>query len=104
MCLEHLPPGKPLATTSRSSSRLATVVAFKARAALLRDACAAQRDAWLARLVGTRQSVLVERNGLSGHAENFAPVRFTTPQPPSTIVAARISGLENGALIAQEAQ
>ena len=47
--------------------------------------------------------MLVERNGTSGHAENFAPVRFGTDQPPSSIVRARITGLENGALIAQEA-
>jgi tRNA A37 methylthiotransferase MiaB len=53
---------------------------------------------------GTRQSVLVERSGLSGHAENFAPVRFATPQTPSAILHATITGLENGALIAQEAQ
>jgi threonylcarbamoyladenosine tRNA methylthiotransferase MtaB len=45
----------------------------------------------------------VERSGQSGHAENFAPVRFTGAQAPSTIVAATITGLEKGVLIAQEA-
>jgi len=100
----HIFPYSPRTGTPAARMPQLDRATIKARAALLRDACAAQRDAWLARLVGTRQSVLVERNGLSGHAENFAPVRFTTPQPPSTIVAARISGLENGALIAQEAQ
>jgi threonylcarbamoyladenosine tRNA methylthiotransferase MtaB len=54
-------------------------------------------------LIGTVQSVLVERSGLSGHAENFAPVRFATGQSPSSIVRATITGLENGTLIAQEA-
>jgi threonylcarbamoyladenosine tRNA methylthiotransferase MtaB len=100
----HIFPYSPRTGTPAARMPQLDRATIKARAALLRDACTAQRDAWLARLVGTRQSVLVERNGLSGHAENFAPVRFTTPQPPSTIVAARISGLENGALIAQEAQ
>lgn len=75
----------------------------KARAARLRAACATRRDAWLASLVGARQSVLVERSGLSGHAENFAPVRFGRTQPPAAVVAATITGLEKGVLLAQEA-
>ena len=76
----------------------------KARAARLRSACEAQRQTWLQSLIGSTQSVLVERNGLTGHAENFAPVRFDTPQPPSSITCATITGLENGVLIAQEAR
>jgi threonylcarbamoyladenosine tRNA methylthiotransferase MtaB len=77
---------------------------IKARAARLRAACEAQRASWLQSLIGTTQSVLVERNGTSGHAENFAPVRFATPQSPSAIIRTTITGLENGALIAQEAR
>ena len=46
----------------------------KARARRLRAACAARKAAWLEGLVGTRQRVLVEKDGF-GHAENFAPVR-----------------------------
>jgi threonylcarbamoyladenosine tRNA methylthiotransferase MtaB len=51
----------------------------KERARRLREACAARKAAWLKRLVGTRQKVLVERDGF-GHAENFAPVRIK-PSP-----------------------
>jgi threonylcarbamoyladenosine tRNA methylthiotransferase MtaB len=47
----------------------------KLRARRLREACAARKAAWLADMVGTRQRVLVERDGL-GHAENFAPVQI----------------------------
>jgi threonylcarbamoyladenosine tRNA methylthiotransferase MtaB len=47
----------------------------KARAAALRDAAAARRSAWLARLVGSRQTVLVE-NRERGHSDAFAPVRI----------------------------
>ena len=45
----------------------------KARAQALRQASARRKSAWLKSLVGTRQRVLMERNGL-GHTENFAPV------------------------------
>jgi threonylcarbamoyladenosine tRNA methylthiotransferase MtaB len=47
----------------------------KERARRLREACARRKQAWLERLVGTRQRVLVEKAGF-GHAENFAPVRL----------------------------
>jgi threonylcarbamoyladenosine tRNA methylthiotransferase MtaB len=70
------------------------------RAALLRAACATQRKTWLERLIDTNQEVLVETSGMIGHAANFAPVRFGVKQIPGTIVTARITGLEQDALIA----
>ena len=74
----------------------------KARAAALRRACGDNRARWLASLVGSRQQVLVESGGTSGHSANFAPVRLPTPKKRGEIVAATIAGVENGALIAQE--
>lgn len=50
----------------------------KARAAALRAAGARRKAAWLAGLIGTTQTVLVERPGDRGHAGNFAEVRFET--------------------------
>ena len=100
----HIFPYSPRTGTPAARMPQVDRATIKARAARLRAACEARRADWLARLVGTRQSVLVERSGLSGHAENFAPVRFATPQTPSAILHATITGLENGALIAQEAQ
>jgi threonylcarbamoyladenosine tRNA methylthiotransferase MtaB len=47
---------------------------IKARAARLRQAAAERRAAWLERLVGTRQHVLIENNA-KGHSDGFAPVR-----------------------------
>jgi threonylcarbamoyladenosine tRNA methylthiotransferase MtaB len=47
----------------------------KRRAALLREVAAAQRQAWLASQVGTRQNVLIE-NGQKGHSDGFAPVHI----------------------------
>jgi threonylcarbamoyladenosine tRNA methylthiotransferase MtaB len=46
----------------------------KERALRLREACARRRQNWLKGLIGTKQRVLIERQGI-GHAENFAPVR-----------------------------
>jgi threonylcarbamoyladenosine tRNA methylthiotransferase MtaB len=74
------------------------------RAARLRAACAAQREDWLRGLAATEQIVLVETSGHVGHAANFAPVRFHAAQEPGTIVAAHISGLEQGVLMAQDPQ
>ena len=99
----HIFPYSPRAGTPAARMPQVDRVSVKERAARLRTACEAQRTSWLNSLIGSRQSVLVERNGLSGHAENFAPVRFIRPQSPSSIIRATITGLENGALIAQEA-
>jgi threonylcarbamoyladenosine tRNA methylthiotransferase MtaB len=91
-------PGTPAARMPQVES-----AAIRDRAARLRARCAARREAWLASLVGTAQSVLVERSGTSGHAENFAPVALPSPATPGEILPVRIAALENGVLIAQEA-
>ncbi|HMG46469.1 MAG TPA: tRNA (N(6)-L-threonylcarbamoyladenosine(37)-C(2))-methylthiotransferase MtaB [Allosphingosinicella sp.] len=69
----------------------------KARARRLREACAASKAAWLDGLVGTRQQVLVEKDG-AGHAENFAPVRVTGALVGG-ISEVHVTGVENGTLI-----
>jgi threonylcarbamoyladenosine tRNA methylthiotransferase MtaB len=52
----------------------------KRRARLLREAGAARRETWLKSLIGTVQSILVERPGDRGHAPAFAEVRFPLPE------------------------
>jgi threonylcarbamoyladenosine tRNA methylthiotransferase MtaB len=99
----HIFPYSPRQGTPAARMPQVDRTIIKARAARLRSACEAQRHSWLGSLVGSVQSVLVERNGLSGHSENFAPVRFVAQQSPSSIISARITALENGVLIAQEA-
>lgn len=99
----HIFPYSPRTGTPAARMPQVDRATIKARAARLRAACTTRREAWLHSLIGTTQSVLVERSGLSGHAENFAPVRFACAQTPSTIVATRITGLEKDTLIAQEA-
>jgi len=98
----HIFPYSPRAGTPAARMPQVDPSLIKARAARLREACGQQRETWLGSLVGTDQTVLVETSGLAGHAENFAPVRFSAPQPAGEIVTARIAGLEDGALIAQE--
>ena len=68
----------------------------KARAARLRDAAAARRSAWLDRLIGTGQRVLVE-NGGKGHADNFAMVRVAGSR--GDVVTARIAGRDGDILL-----
>lgn len=65
--------GTPAARMPRVEPEL-----VKARARRLREATARRKAAWLKGLVGTRQKVLVEKDGF-GHAENFAPVRVSSP-------------------------
>jgi len=69
----HIFPFSPKRGTPAARMPLVPVPVVKERARRLRAACAERRARWLAGLVGTRQRVLVERDG-SGHAENFAPV------------------------------
>jgi len=99
----HIFPYSPRKGTPAALMPQVDAAAIKQRAARLRTACAGQRKNWLASLVGTQQNVLVEGGGLTGHAENFAPIRFVTAQKRGEIVPVLITGLESGCLIAQEA-
>ena len=87
------------------------------RAARLRAVCELRKEQWLHSLAGTQQKVLLEQDGVTGHAENFAPVRLadagkaavqSVPEPAGRertgkIISAIITGLEQNRLIAQEA-
>jgi threonylcarbamoyladenosine tRNA methylthiotransferase MtaB len=98
----HIFPYSPRTGTPAARMPQVDRATVKARAAALRRACGDNRARWLASLVGSRQQVLVESGGTSGHSANFAPVRLPTPKKRGEIVAATIAGVENGALIAQE--
>ena len=99
----HVFPFSPRTGTPAARMPQLAPATIKERAARLRAACDVQKNQWLGSLTGTRQKILVERDGHSGHAENFAPVRFANPQSPGEIVSASIIGLEKNRLIAQEA-
>lgn len=58
---------------------------ISARAASLRMAVAAQREAWLRGLIGTPMPVLAERDG-TGHAPNFARIALPPGTPAGQII------------------
>lgn len=65
------------------------------RAARLREANARRRHVWLDRLRGSTTTMLVERDGRTGHAENFAALILATPAEPGAIVPVR-AGARDG--------
>ncbi len=99
----HIFPYSPRKGTPAARMPQVDPAIVKARAARLRAACETRRQDWLRSLIGMRQNVLVERSGRAGHAENFAPVALATPAIPGEILPVRVTALENGRLIAQEA-
>jgi threonylcarbamoyladenosine tRNA methylthiotransferase MtaB len=104
----HVFPFSPKKGTPAARMPAVAPAAVKERARRLREACERRRSAWLEGLVGTRQRVLVEKDG-RGHAENFAPVTIRhpggSPRGPGSsrddggIVDALITAVEGGALI-----
>lgn len=100
----HIFPYSPRAGTPAARMPRVAAPVIRTRAARLRAAAAARRDAWLATLVGSRQRVLVERDGKGGHAENFASVRLADPIAASAhgrICDLAVIGTDAGQLIAK---
>jgi threonylcarbamoyladenosine tRNA methylthiotransferase MtaB len=69
----------------------------RARAAALRQACAAQLAALRQSMVGSVQQLLVENDGVSGHAENFVRLALDTALTPGTIAAVRVTDTSGAA-------
>ncbi len=78
----HIFPYSPRAGTPAARMPPVAGEAIRERAAALREAAARRRSAWMRSLVGTQQSVLVERPGDRGHAGNFASVELNLPLFP----------------------
>jgi threonylcarbamoyladenosine tRNA methylthiotransferase MtaB len=74
----------------------------RARAALLRQAGQDVAGRFLAGHVGRSVSVLTEAEA-TGHSEHFAPVRLSRPVRPGTLLSARVTGSDAGALLAEAA-
>ena len=70
------------------------------RAATLREANARRRHGWLDAQIGRTASMLVERDGLSGHAENFAALTLTAPAAPGTILDVRLAARDGDRMVA----
>jgi threonylcarbamoyladenosine tRNA methylthiotransferase MtaB len=74
----HIFPYSPRPGTPAALMPQVDRATIKARAEQLRHASAVRKAAWLHDMVGTSQSVLIELDGHSGHAQNFARVVLDT--------------------------
>ncbi|MDP3782677.1 MAG: radical SAM protein, partial [Sphingopyxis sp.] len=72
------------------------------RAAILRASNMRRRHAWLDAQAGTTASMLVERDGLSGHAANFAALALSAPAAAGMIIPVQIGARIDDRLIATE--
>ena len=73
----HVFPYSPRAGTPAARMPQVDAQVARARAAALRAAAAARRARWLDTLIGTEQSVLIERADGRGHTGAFAEARLT---------------------------
>ena len=96
----HIFPYSPRAGTPGARMPQVGRAAARERAARLREANARRRHAWLDQQIGTTASMLVERDGTTGHAGNFASLALTAPAAPGTIVPVRLTSRDGDRLIA----
>lgn len=96
----HVFPYSPRPGTAAARMPQVAPAIARRRAAELRTRAGERQALWLEAQIGSHQEVLVERNGVSGHAPNFATVRFADPQQPGAIVTARMTGTDSTALTA----
>jgi threonylcarbamoyladenosine tRNA methylthiotransferase MtaB len=99
----HIFPFSPREGTPAARMPQLPAATIKRRARALREASEARRAAWLQGLVGTRQSVLIERDDGAGHCGNFAPARIAGANEPGGIVPAVIRSIEHGIAIGEAA-
>ena len=98
----HIFPYSPRAGTPAARMPQVGRAIARERAAILRDANARRRQDWLDTQVGRTASMLVERDGVSGHAENFAAVALTAPAAPGTIIDVRLTARDGDRMIATQ--
>jgi threonylcarbamoyladenosine tRNA methylthiotransferase MtaB len=72
---------------------------IRARAKQLREACGRRQAQWLDSLIGTHQRVLIELDGRSGHAGNFAKVQIEAPLTPRSLNTIRITARHGDTLL-----
>lgn len=96
----HIFPYSPRAGTPAARMPQVGRALARERAAVLRGANTRRRQEWLDRQIGRIASMLVERDGLTGHAENFAAIRLTAPATPGTIIAVRMAARDGDRMIA----
>lgn len=96
----HIFPYSPRAGTPAARMPQVGRAIARERAATLREANARRRQGWLDRQIGHTASMLVERDGVTGHAENFAAVALTAPAAPGTIIDVRLTARDGDRMVA----
>jgi threonylcarbamoyladenosine tRNA methylthiotransferase MtaB len=98
----HIFPYSPRPGTPAARMPQLDRATIKARAERLRIVTAARKAKWLESLIGTTQSVLIELDGRTGHAENFARVALDVPLMSSnmrgTMIDVRITASDGHTL------
>ena len=97
----HIFPYSPRAGTAAARMPQVGRAVARRRAATLREANARRRHGWLDRQAGTAAHMLVERDGRTGHAENFAALALTAPADPGAIVAVRLAARDGDRVMAE---
>ncbi len=96
--LGHIFPFSPRAGTPAARMPQLERSLIKERAERLRSAADARKSTWLQSMVGSVQNVLIELDGQTGHAENFATVSLDHAVPASnmrgTMTDVHITGVD----------
>ncbi|WP_430388538.1 tRNA (N(6)-L-threonylcarbamoyladenosine(37)-C(2))-methylthiotransferase MtaB [Blastomonas fulva] len=99
----HIFPFSPRAGTPAARMPQLDRALVKARAAEMRAAAKSRADRWRQSLLGTRQNLLVERDGRTGHGENFVRIALPAANPShiGKIVPVTITGQDGDTLTAE---
>ncbi len=97
----HIFPYSPKAGTPAERMPQLDQAIIKQRARSLRQHIEIKKAAWQTALVGTTESVAVEKGGMSGHAENFAYVQLDRKVSEGSIVSVRVNSVQDGQLLAE---
>lgn len=97
----HIFPYSPRAGTPAARMPQVGRAVARERAAKLRDANMRRRHAWMDAQAGRTTQMLVERDGLTGHGENFAALALTAPAEPGSVLGIRIGARDGERMIAE---
>ncbi|WP_240330803.1 tRNA (N(6)-L-threonylcarbamoyladenosine(37)-C(2))-methylthiotransferase MtaB [Sphingorhabdus sp. Alg239-R122] len=97
----HIFPFSPREGTPAARMPQLDRALIKQRAAEVRAAVSQVASDWRVSLIGSTQNMLVEKDGQTGHAENFAKLRLAGRADPGTLVPVRIAAQNNQNLIAE---
>ncbi|HET6538639.1 MAG TPA: MiaB/RimO family radical SAM methylthiotransferase [Sphingopyxis sp.] len=97
----HIFPYSPRAGTAAARMPQVDRAIARARAAQMRAANELRRHAWMDAQIGQSAVMLVERDGQTGHAANFAALALTAPEPAGAILKVQILARDGDRLIVE---